>query len=186
MAQSSKSSRYAGGGRPVSKDLTATDLKGFESQAVDSAVYRAGFFEGDELLFQKTGKSDSLTFTEDELIDLDGAIMTHNHPAGNSLSADDLYLGIRYNAAAIRATGKGPDGKTYEYELRSPTGSYPLEIKSRANFDAAYKRISDRVNRQFTQRIQRGELTIQQANFEFHHTVNTAFAREFGLSYTRS
>lgn len=54
-------------------------------------------------IFRKNGGADGIGLTRDEALRAKGAIMTHNHPAGNAVfSLNDLQLGEYVNVRQLR------------------------------------------------------------------------------------
>lgn len=60
--------------------------------------------EGNVIL-EKTGITNEVEFTEEELKLMKNAIVTHNHPMGTPLSPDDIYMAIEHDLQEVRATG---------------------------------------------------------------------------------
>lgn len=68
--------------------------------------------DGDVVLDGKTsGKKDSVSFTDEEIKKMFGAVVTHNHPSGSGLSIQDLVTFETQGFKEIRAVGS--TGTTY-------------------------------------------------------------------------
>ena len=138
----------------------------FESLAV--------FKDGKQIFF-KDGEKSQVSFTEDEMKLFAGNIVTHNHPGGRSFSESDLITFNNSNAKEIRAVSK-----LYDYSLSGQTSKF-----SYAELRNKYREFNETIRQQFTDKIDSGKMTIEQANTEHHHEVNILFADHFKLTYKR-
>ena len=76
----------------------------FENSIYNQQYETAGVYSSDgKLLFTKDGTKSSVKFTIDELNQLNGATLTHNHPSGTSFSRDDIKLFLNEKVKEIRA-----------------------------------------------------------------------------------
>jgi NAD+--asparagine ADP-ribosyltransferase len=83
------------------------------------------------VFIQSTGESDAVHFTEDQLKNMKGTTLTHNHPRSSTFSSEDLYLLTKQKLKAIRAVG---DHHTYQLEKMNTT-----PLKDRSLFASDYK-----------------------------------------------
>lgn len=128
-------------------------------------------------LFQKRGTGNEVTFTMPEFKWLKGGVVSHNHPAGASLSSQDIVLLQKSRAAEVRATTASG-----VYFMRSPT-KWQKEIDSADKIKEAYKNIDAEVKKECQELYNAGKLTKVE---RFHRRVdetNKRFAERFGLEY---
>ena len=138
--------------------------------------------EGREVLRKTSGERAAVYFTDEEVRQLKDTVFTHNHPnAGGSFSPEDVAFGIRYDLGEVRAV----DGvrKRYVYSLRRPAGGWAedlIEQVERVRQDAERE-----VVRLGRERIERGDLSPEDANYEHWHEVWIRVAEVLGLDYHR-
>lgn len=109
----------------------------FKGQHVENAMAaKAGKF-----LFENRGTATFVSFTKDQLSQMRGAVLTHNHPSGNSFSDQDVLLAHQVGMQEVRAIA--PDGTVYRLrEGKRPWSDYSedeiknglLDAEIRANF----------------------------------------------------
>jgi len=89
---------------PLRNSLLQSTLDRVEREIRDLAVEYAFALSVDgELLFHTTDEEDSqVGFTEAELAQLSGAVLTHNHPGGRSFSPEDVTFAMRVGLAEMR------------------------------------------------------------------------------------
>lgn len=128
-------------------------------------------------LFQKRGTGNEVTFTMSEFRRLKDGVVSHNHPAGASLSSQDIVLLQKSRAAEVRATTASG-----VYFMRTPT-KWPKEIDSADKIKEVYKNIDAEVKKECQELYNAGKLTKVE---RFHRRVdetNKRFAERFGLEY---
>ena len=84
------------------------NLKSFENRIKDNNFETAGVYNEDgELIFEKEGNINSVTFTDSELdlIKKEGYVFTHNHPTSKSFSKADISFLIGHDLKEMRAVG---------------------------------------------------------------------------------
>jgi hypothetical protein len=117
-----------------------------------------------------------------------GGIVTHNHPSawrepehggpgGTSFSMEDIGVTVQLHLSEMRAVSPG-----YVHVMRPPKDGWP----------GTWQQISDYlfnldrdVRRDFTARIQGGEMTVQQAQGGHSHELMTRFAAGTNAQYLR-
>lgn len=83
-------------------DKTNT-LKDFESSIANKDIEYAGLYSRDgTFIFSEIGTKDSVGFTAEQLDQMTGGILTHNHPNERSFSIDDIRLFLNNNLAEVR------------------------------------------------------------------------------------
>lgn len=83
-------------------------------------------------LFQKKGKSDSVSFTSEEIKKMDGGVLTHNHPNGSVPSPKDINMIRVGNLAEIRACN------SYGTYVIRRKGDWNQELNSYEKIESAY------------------------------------------------
>lgn len=81
-------------------------LKQVESEIKDNG-FETGICLNDkgEEVFRQKGTRDCVEFTDEQLDQLSGTTLTHNHPKNTCFSSDDLYLFEAYGVQELRAVG---------------------------------------------------------------------------------
>lgn len=121
-----------------------------------------------KVVSQKKGDASSVEFTPEEMAQLGGAVLTHNHPAGNSFSDQDLAFAASADLAEMRVACGSHDGRARLYRLLRPENGWELAPNAllQAHDDAA-KIVSARQREQ----IKAGKLSGRQARRVFAHEV---------------
>ena len=128
-------------------------------------------------LFQKRGTGNEVTFTMSEFKRLKGGVVSHNHPAGASLSSQDIVLLQKSGAAEVRAsTASGV------YFMRSPA-VWPKKIHSPDKIIEAYKSIDAEVKVECQDLYNAGKLTKVERFYRRVDETNKRFAERYGLEY---
>jgi hypothetical protein len=134
---------------------------------------------GRELL-RKQAEGRSIAFTDTQVEQMRGAaIFTHNHPGGRSFSPDDVAFACALELGELRVVTPewthvlrpGPTGWTAEYW--------------HDRLDDAFERGQLAVNHELRQAIERGRLSVEEANADFLHRVWEWVADREGLEYDR-
>lgn len=134
---------------------------------------------GDTIL-AKEGGAHSVEFTGYDVVALQGAVLTHNHPSGVSFSVDDLVFASNCNLTEIRATGVGFDGQRHLYRMRlGPSGEWPepAQIVKEVTFRGA------EVQASIWEQINAGNLTYNTAIQEHYDSLARIVADRLGLTY---
>jgi len=141
---------------------------------------RAYVFDQDgNIVFSKDGERSQVSFTPDEVSLIKGKnlIFTHNHPAlGVSFSWADVNFAVRTDLAEMRAVGK-----EYVHSIKRPAAGWP-DINV---LYAHYRLANEEVETEFWNRINAGEMTMDEAEKEHWHEVWTRVARRLNLLYKR-
>jgi hypothetical protein len=156
-------------------------------QRSESAI----FYDADgNQVFRVDGRGAAVEFSDEQILAMHDGLLTHNHPlgwqapaespgrAGTSFSNDDLELVIEANLAAICAITP-----TVRYTLDRPAAGWGMT--SRRELRRAMQVADDEVRAQLEPAIERGEITIEQANARHHHERTLILARRFDWRYIR-
>jgi hypothetical protein len=155
-------------------------LRETEAQLIKRKTEKAVVFNDDgSIFFEKEGNENSVTFSVDELQLFEDKILTHNHPRGSSFSMDDVELATFWNFKGIRACGS-----QYRYYLNRPASGWSREMWKKKIKPLAEK-IHNDVFQQFSELIDKGKLTPEEANYRHWHEVWSRVAKEVGLDYGR-
>lgn len=155
-------------------------IKETETQLIKRKTEKAVVFADDgTIVFEKAGEKSSVSFTPDELRLFENNILTHNHPSGSSFSMDDVELATFWNLKGIRACGS-----QHRYYLNRPASGWSREMWKKKIKPLAEK-IHNDVFRQFSELINKGKLTPEEANYRHWHEVWSRVAKEVGLDYGR-
>lgn len=158
----------------------AQAIKETETQLIKRKTEKAVVFADDgTIVFEKAGGESSVSFTPDELRLFKNNILTHNHPRGSSFSMDDVALATIWNLKGIRACGS-----QHRYYLNRPASGWSREMWEKKIKPLAEK-INNDVFQQFSELINKGKLTIEEANYRHWHEVWSRVAKEVGLDYGR-
>ena len=168
-------------------DKTRTEQKALKA-ALDKAettlikrkTEKAMVFTDDgTVIFEKSGGKSSVSFEIDEVRLFRDKIFTHNHPSGTSFSAEDIAFASTWDLKEVRACGK-----YYRYYLKRPPAGWSGEFWNDTLRLLAEKH-NRNVQREFTEKIRKGEITVDEANLEHWHEVWSRVAKEAKLEYGR-
>ena len=141
------------------------------------------------VIIDKRGGYQSITFTAEECAMMKDCIFTHNHPSGwsypendicrigNSFSWQDMALCVYHDLIEIRAVTPN-----YTFSMKRPSGGWnvtPGEIQK--DFDA----VSNELHKEFTRRINNGTLTIGQTTATHLHILWKQLAKKYGWEYKK-
>lgn len=137
-------------------------------------VEYAGLVGADgKLLWTKRGGKSHVSFTAQELADMNGGVLSHNHPTSQSLSVQDLFLVMEYGLKRIYAVG--PDGSVYAASIKNNIGRGPLK--------KAHEAAERSVRKGFYEKINAGEISPDDA-MKFHwHAVNLMLSKRGFVRY---
>lgn len=140
----------------------------------DPGIEYAGLVGADgRLLWIKRGRQGAVDFTWDEVAQMRGGMLTHNHPSSRSLSHADLRL--MYQAGLRRIYAVGADDSLY---VAAPRPGVSLEALT-----AAHVRADDQVRSSFMGLIARGVIGVADAERYHHHALNLILARRGIVRY---
>lgn len=154
-------------------------LERIERQIRDLPVEHAYAFDADyRILWHATdNRASQVMFSPEQLESLDGAILTHNHPGGRSLSRIDVLLARRWNLDEIRAVTTAS-----RFSVRPPVEGW----SSTANeeFRAVLDWETQLLDRRVEKEVERGALTALLAELTFHHRLWERMSARGLLRYT--
>lgn len=139
--------------------------------------HETGAFFGKDgaLLMMRSGSPNQITYTEQELGGMRGAVFTHNHPNGMSFSVDDITSGAFARLAEVRAVTPG-----YRH-IMQPDGAWPAEAAIERMYSAEISKAYSDVDTM----VRSGELSSRYATAEIHHLAWVRAAVKLGLIYIR-
>lgn len=152
-------------------------LKSVENEIRNQDFETAAVFDKNgKMLFRKDGGKDYVSFTDEEVTLMKGAIVTHNHPSGGSFSREDGIMLANGKLREIRAVGK-----EWEHSLKMPPGD-----NTRGSMvDVTVQDYDSRVKAEFWTQIREWKITPEQASREHWHEVWTRSSKELGFIYER-
>ena len=138
------------------------------------------------VLVQKDGDETSVDFDfgaldqadgiVDRKIEIEGLVISHNHPSSKSFSSQDWIVAKQTDASEMRVTSE-----QYVYVLKRPTKGWPVVSTLRKTLNEE-KRVSFE---KFEQLYKNGKITVQEANFDYTHEWNGNVAAWTGAKYER-
>jgi hypothetical protein len=148
----------------ATKDSPVTDLAQIEREIVQQDYETAACVSQEgELLLRKDGGKDYVQFTDDEVELFRDAIVTHNHPSGNSFSKEDIRLMLDSQMAEMRAVTR-----QWIHRMR------PDEAAKKAGWEGLgdeINRIENDVKREMWEKIRTGRITAMEASAIHYHTL---------------
>lgn len=154
------------------------DMRKFEEKSAGLKHEEAAVYDKNgKPLFKNTGTASQVTFTDEQLAQMKGAVVTHNHPSGSSFSATDIELMTRTGAAEIRVAT--PD---YFYSVRPRSAAgYDLS-KNALNFLEKYKKETAIA---LSGKYHKGKWTQRKYTIEYWHEVWSRAAADGWIDYER-
>ncbi len=139
----------------------------------------ARIFDADgNLKFTLKGTRDSVSFTDKQIKQSKGCVITHNHPNGSAFSAEDIYMLKRTGASEMRASTSGGT-----YVLRQPS-KWPSALNSFKAIDTTYNNmVDDFIYRYKDKAAQEGKHPLAYLQKAEEDAVK-AFAEKFGLEFS--
>lgn len=129
------------------------------------------------IAFKKKGNSDSVSFTSKEIKELNGKILTHNHPNGSNFSTADINMLRRGNLSEIRACNSRG---TY---ILNPPKEWHKDISDFDSLDVTYEKIYKETSSKYRdQAAQTGKSIIQFLD-EIEDEAMKTFCDKYGLNY---
>ena len=141
------------------------------------------------VIVDKRGKSFSVGFSDEECTQMKDAIFTHNHPRGwktpennirrigSSFSMEDLSLAIGNDVAEIRAVTPN-----YTFVMRRPEKGWGVSWE---DFQATYRKENAKLKKEFVRRIEKGILTVSQAETTHYHILARRIAKKYDWEYIK-
>lgn len=172
-----------------------------EARSVSLAHERFSSFatEPGTQTFTKDGTHEGAQFTSDEMRNMRGAVVTHNHPQPRSFSNADIETAYAAQVRQIRAVTP-----QYIYIMEPPRGGWNANLwnygdakarvpryaesprldRARGHADV-FSTIRRRVEREYDRRVASGTMTRHEADNAIPHAIWTRFARATGARYRR-
>lgn len=122
------------GGRGGSSGMTSRNLLSIENRIRNNPTETAALVgPNGEVIFDKSdGLESAVYFTDEEASKMVDGTLTHNHPQGTTLSADDVDLAVSKGLKEIRAVHKdGYYSLTRQFKIGDQTPSYYAEFSDR-------------------------------------------------------
>ena len=145
------------------------------------------------VLFYKDGDVSSVGFTKEECLMMKDNVLTHNHPGSSMFSSEDVDLWAYWGLQGIRATTR--EGVTYSLErgdgyTKSKGDDFSLNFR----FDyikAKYSAQKIMADKGIPWKLQKGEMTDEQASAEYRKIIASEFAKlcteaapKFGIKFS--
>jgi len=177
QSQDAKSKKF--GWRSKAMANLETEIAGASRESA------AAYDKNGKELFKIGGKQSEVNFSDDQLRQMKGAIVTHNHPStingkkypdGGSFSPSDIQLMLNTGAAEVRAVTEN-----YIYRVRPKlVGGQP--VRNALNF---LDRRKAKVQSSLSKEYQKGKMTKEAYAVEFWHQLWQGAADEGLLEYER-
>ena len=158
------------------KALSARELELARRKDTEKAYVIA---QDGTVVVSREGVEDRIVFSDDDLVQLENCVLTHNHPSGRSFSLADLQLAAQYRLAEIRSVTR-----RYVHRARpsQETGEWP------AWETGIYPQIAEAL-RQATQQTlaeaERYHWDTAQIDQARQHAFMRALAKQCGFRYHR-
>lgn len=160
--------------KPPSRDALSETEQSIRNNMTESAhVYDA---DGN-MLFSQQGTDKQITFSDEQLGQMKGATVTHNHPNGTPFSPTDIQMAHANGLREIRAVNS-----THQYSWKIPEGNNVTWD----NMAARHQEILAARTEILKPLVQRGRLTVDEAAIEAMHATWARLSREFKTTYTRT
>jgi hypothetical protein len=126
-----------------------------------------------EILIDKNGSANKVSFTSEEVNKMKGVTLTHNHPNGSSFSPTDILLASSANMREIRAVSSS---HIYSMTRKDPSRPWPSISSLKSEIARAGERIYDEADR-YDRKVK-----------EYYHGIWEIISRKPGmnLKYTRT
>ena len=138
--------------------------------------YGIAFDSDGKILFQIEGNSHNITPTVEQEKMLRGAIFSHNHPSNVPLSDKDLYAVWRYGLKEVRAVTQ--DGV---YSISAPK-VWKGNLGTAEKLRQEYIELIDKFTPSLLKRVDRGLLTMSDANILGQRLIMRRITRKYGTT----
>lgn len=130
-------------------------------------------------IFQKAGQTHSVSFTQEEIVQMRGGVLTHNHPGGASFSPADINMLRQSGLREIRAVGR--DGV---YSMKQPK-VWDKRILSLKEIQEQYDSLVEKHRVEMEQWAQDNldHISVTDYQIRYQNKVIEDFAKNFGLEY---
>lgn len=140
--------------------------------------------EYDGIIWEKDGEQDHVRFNKEELRDLPGAVLLHNHPNCSSFSEADMHTACTVYIREMVVYGLYKN-KWVVYRFRPPEGQPTFRPEDWKKIQPVYKRIDDALFGEYQAKCLSGEMTEVGAMYEHSDRSMKAMAEETGMRYER-
>lgn len=135
------------------------------------------FTIGGDLLFTATSNvATRVDFSDEQIEMMNGAVLTHNHPGGLSLSEQDVRLAMHAGLRQVRAVTH-----THRYWINRPEAGWTPENRHRLAIAIAVERAV--IRSELIRSVQQGRLTTEEANAQLHHLLWTKLSARGIVAY---
>jgi len=166
---------------PKKEKNPETIIRGIEAKIKTRKTEKAYVFDSKgNIILEKGGTKNQVSFTNEEVKLFKGSILTHNHPGASSLSPQDIQTACMNSMKEIRATG------TFRtYSMKTKDGSNLTPGLWKGEIKAIYEIHNSGVRRDLMSRIDKGEMSLQDAELLHFHEVWTRTANDISkLDYS--
>ncbi len=145
---------------------------------------------GRKVLYKSSHRADHIVWTDREMAQMAGMVLTHNHPSGSAFSWDDLIFAVGTDLAEMRAVGRLAGGERVLYSLRRPPGGWfsmpaptqPQNVDPRGDYERALGNAVQRL----APALAAGTMGAREMLQEVTHEAWTRVSGAYGLGYTRT
>lgn len=128
-------------------------------------------------IFHKKGREHNVEFSNEEIKQMAGGVLTHNHPLGATFSEEDIYMLKSARLSQIRAVGR--DGV---YTLKCPA-EWPVELDTLKKIKEEYNRIDMSLREMMEKEFVEKNMTVEDYNIVYQNKIIEQLSQEFGLDY---
>jgi hypothetical protein len=139
----------------------------------DSIEFAVGYSKSGGVLFERMGVTKAVEFTDDEvklMVDADGAVLVHNHPAGLSLSFADLNFANHIGGEVYAATNSGQ--------------LYYGRVVVMNDLERVYQDVDNNVRFYMRQQLAIDAVEVDEAMATHHHIVNSIIGAMGYIDYS--
>lgn len=113
-----------------------------------------------EIIFQKDGGKDKISFTEEERLKQKGSIFTHNHPIGQSFSPADIRWSCQAELKEMRVISK--NGNQFTMKMKDGN-NFNMKLWNE-KINLTQDAMNNQVREEFINKINDKEMTIQECD----------------------
>ena len=172
--------RFGSGGGSSTGKVSSSLASVERGEAFSQKSETAHAFDKDgNPILTKGGNENTVTFTDDDVNALYGATLTHNHPSGTSFSPSDIAFASTSRLNEIRAYGTNSLGQKVIHSAKPGVRGWPKpsEIERRIPI------LSDAVRYSLLQKIDAGEMSLDEANAGHWHATWTRLSETMPLNF---
>ena len=177
MAKGSGGTRGASGGG--SGGGLARALSARESGIRDSETEKLSAFDanGKELYHTDAGLDNQVEVPDSVAPRLKNAIVTHNHPNGNSFSGGDIQSAIEMNLSEIRVVTSN-----YTFSMKRPKGGWGSAEKASQVYKSTFSKV---LNSDMKYQSGRGDTGFDRSMKTMQHRIVKEFSKQMGYNYSK-